>query len=465
MTHAPLMIGVSGLRGVVGASLTPSVAARFAAAFASTLPPRSRVVLARDGRVGGEAFHAAALSGLLASGVDVMDAGVASTPTTAILGEHLKARGGVVITASHNPQEWNGLKLMAASPRLAAPPEAAAREVIARFHADCAPLAPWKNVGRVVPLRVDPVAVHADLIVERLHELDLLKPIRKARFRVVVDSVNASGAAGARALMNALRVDLVPLYAETTGRFPHPPEPLAENLGVLRRRVRSSGADLGLAQDPDADRLALVDHKGRYIGEEYTLALSAWSLLEARPHARERTLVTNLSTSRMVDDLAARHASRVLRAPVGEANVVAVLGPRGFLGGEGNGGVIWPAVTMIRDSLAAAALVLGLLARRDESLADLVASIPSYAIVKRKVPLSRKEDAAEALSALARAHQGSASVDTRDGVRVDWPEAWLHVRPSNTEPILRLIAEAPGRAQAEAILDEAARVVGYTDAR
>lgn len=464
MSDSPLMLGVSGMRGIVGGSLTPEVVARFSGAFAWFLGGRGRVVLARDGRAGGEAVHAAALAGLLAGGMDVVDIGVAMTPTAAVAGEHVKAAGAVVITASHNPQEWNGVKLIARSPRLAAPGPEAAERIIGRYREGAGALVAWKRVGRVERPGFDPVEVHVARVVERLGALGLVKAIRKAKLRVVADSVNASGAMAMAVLLDRLKVKLVHVGASGTGVFPHLPEPTEENLGGLRRRVRAEGADAGLAQDPDGDRLALVDERGRYIGEEYTLVFSARSLLEAKKGRGERRLATNLSTSRMIDDVAAAHRARVERTPVGEANVVAAIGAGAVMGGEGNGGVIWPAVTMIRDSLSATALTLGLVARTGRSLGELVEEMPRYAIAKRKVPLVRREDAADVLRSLAARHEGrpGTRVDTRDGVRVDRAGEWLHVRPSNTEPILRLIAEAPERSRAEAILDEAAALAGYT---
>jgi phosphomannomutase len=286
---------------------------------------------------------------------------------------------------------------------------------------------------------------------------------------VVIDSVNASGAEASVAIMEAIGVqELLHLGAEETGIFPHNPEPTEQNLGVpggVCDAVREQGADIGFAQDPDADRLAIVDETGRYIGEEYTLALSARAILTAHQRAGNKTdglcLVTNLSTSRMLDDVCASFGARVLRTPVGEANVVEVMKREGAIaGGEGNGGIIWPRVCFVRDSIAGMALVLWLISPqgagegRKLKLSQLVNEMPSYAIRKRKVDLARREDAAPALERIASSMSGH-TVDRSDGVWVNMESArsWLHVRPSNTEPILRLIAEAPTPAEANAILD------------
>jgi phosphomannomutase len=288
-----------------------------------------------------------------------------------------------------------------------------------------------------------------------------------------------------------LQCELVHLGADDGGVFPHAPEPTKENLQGLCAAMAKLNADVGFAQDPDADRLAIVDERGEYIGEEYTLALAAESLLSAPGRGRPRggpVLVANLSTSRMIDDIAAAHGARVVRTPVGEANVVEAMkrekaaGHDVVLGGEGNGGVIWPRVTYVRDSLSAMALVLALMARTGKKVSELVASIPAYAIEKRKVDLARKEDAKPAIDKLAAAygrggagpmpaggnransetgHRTSGTIDLQDGIRIDWPDrrAWLHVRASNTEPIMRLIAESPSAADSRAILDEAARII------
>jgi phosphomannomutase len=477
----PLMIGVSGLRGIVGSSLTPDLAERFSAAFGAWLRDNSReppgVVVGADGRAGYEPIHRAAIDGLIRTGCDVVDLGVAMTPTVGVMADHLAAAGGIVVTASHNPQEWNGLKCLVTDPghgdgpSASAPPPDVAERIIARFRAGDAPTSGAQGVRRTVP---DATRLHVDRVTGGVaHDA---RAIRARRFRVVVDSVNGSGIDGARELMMRFGAELAHRGSEPTGVFPHPPEPTREHLGSLCKAVRTFNADVGFAQDPDADRLAIVDDRGVYIGEEYTLALAAVSLLAApyaRDPGRDAVLAANLSTSRMIDDAARAFHARVVRTPVGEANVVqamkreAAAGRRVVLGGEGNGGVIWPRVTYVRDSLSGMALVLALMARTGRKLSELVAEIPAYAIEKRKIALARKEDAARAVETLA-AHYGSPSgprtpplIDRQDGVRIDWPErkAWLHVRASNTEPIMRLIAEAPGAPDAAAVLDEAARVI------
>jgi len=442
----------------------------------------------------------AAAAGLVGAGCLVVNLGVAMTPTVAVAtdsyahDEGMTAGGGgvvagMVLTASHNPQQWNGLKCLLAEggehgSAACAPPAVLAAGIIARF-GTTAPIAEgWAGLGGVV---ADDGGVdeHVERLLEALEDSGLaaMPSALGAGLRVVVDSVNASGAAGARLCLELLGCDeILHLNAADTGLFPHPPEPTAENLslpGGLCDAVRGARADVGFAQDPDADRLAIVDETGRYIGEEYTLALGVWALLEGAKRAGDGvpgggplTVATNLSTSRMVDDVAARYGARVVRTAVGEANVVeAMKRERCVAGGEGNGGVIWPRVTYVRDSLSAMALVLWLMSGAGggggtkRRLSELVAALPVYAIEKRKVDLARREDAAPAIERIAAAHAGQ-RVDRQDGVWVDFTsgplagKAWLHVRASNTEPIMRLIAEAPTAAAARGILDEAARVMG-----
>lgn len=505
------MIGVSGLRGIVGESLTIDVACRFGAAFGAWLADRIRsgaqvpgakrwdpagetapvpvVVVGRDGRAGGEELLECAVIGLRSVGCRVLDAGVLMTPSAGVLVDDLRADGALLVTASHNPQQWNGLKCVIWNPpeiegaAACAPPAELARQIIERFEAiECDP-----DTGGGSR---EPVTAQAHLN-NLLIAIDPLAPPGErpmgAGVRVALDSVNASGRELGAQLLQSLGCALFHYGAEATGRFPHEPEPTRENLTEFAAKVKAHGADVGFAQDPDADRLAIIDERGAYIGEEYTLVLAALALLEGLPEATapggegkgnagRPVIVTNLSTSRMIDDVAAQAGAEVVRTPVGEANVVEAMkrlsaeGRRVILGGEGNGGVIWPQVTLVRDSLSAMALTLALRARRQAPISQIVRQIPAYAIEKRKAPLARREDAAPALARL-RAHfeRGGASGDSRpsrideqDGLRLDFDarRAWLHVRPSNTEPICRLIAEAPDAAAAKRLADEAEAAMG-----
>lgn len=480
------MLGVSGLRGVVGASLTAELAVRYAATVGAWLmertgsaPPkwdsrahagrfgagRVRVVLGFDGRIGGDMLFDAASAGLKSAGCDVLPAHVAMTPTLGVQVDAAGADAGVQITASHNPQEWNGLKVLLRRRGLkegrvdaCAPPATVAEQIVARFRAGPPEGRPWSGVGFEGPMQ--PSGVHARLVREAMEELGVLRLIRKRRLPVLVDCVNG---AGGLVTPGFLAEDLgctVTAVGEAAGApFWHVPEPTAENVKPVCARVRKARAAAGFCQDPDADRLALIDEKGRYIGEEYTLVLAAMALAELGVVRKGSVLAVNLSTSRMIEDVAASVGARVVRTAVGEANVVeAMKRDRSVLGGEGNGGVIWPRVTYVRDSLSAMALVLALMARTGKPISELVRSTPAYAIEKRKVDLARKADARPALDALQKAYRDR-RIDVQDGVRIEFERAWLHVRASNTEPIMRLIAEAPTAEKARGILDDAARAI------
>jgi phosphomannomutase len=451
------MIGISGMRGTVGGTLTPIVVSRMAAAFAAFLktrkPPAAgpvTVVFGRDSRPSGTWVREAAVSALLASGLEVIDLDVVSTPGVAMMVRHLSADAGVIATASHNPIEWNGLKFL--NRDAVAPPPADARAIEALYHDNRADYALVENL---LPLRRN-TQTHALHVKRVLDHVDVLG-ISSRRYKVVLDSVNGAGCVATATLLGKLGCQLIHLNSTPDGRFPHDPEPTEKNLTGLSDEVRRQHAAVGFAQDPDADRLAVVDEHGTYIGEEYSLALCAQWILSRRPGVA----VTNLSSSRMLDDIAAAHNSRVLRTPVGEANVVqAMLASGAAIGGEGNGGVIDPRIVPGRDSLVAIAYVLQLMADSKLSISQLVAQIPRYQIVKTKFPC-RREDAQRVVEAL-KSRYAAEKIDTQDGIRVDFPLAWLHARPSNTEPIMRIIAEAPDRQKAEKIIGDAQAVVKVT---
>ena len=443
-----LMISVSGVRGEVGQTLTPDVAAQFGAAFGTLLAaegPDRRVVVARDSRPSGPAMRHAVAAGLMSCGVDVTDLGIVTTPGAALMTRHLAAHGAVVITASHNPIQWNGMKFLRPDGIGLSVEQAAALKGIweARRFAYAGPTVCGRESR-------DPYTHtrHVDAVLAIVDR----NAIAARRFRVVLDSVNGAGGEATASLLGKLGCELVHLNGRPTGLFPHAPEPTAENLTDLCEQVPRHRAAVGMAQDPDADRLALVDETGRYIGEEYTLAICAAATLERR----RGCVATNLSTSRMIDDIAAAAGVPVHRTPVGEANVAARMLAEGcVLGGEGNGGVIDPRVVPVRDSLVGIALVLGYLARTGKTLSRIVAELPRYEMLKTK--LSCPPQAAAAVAAAARAHfagRPGVRFDASDGLRVDLPAGWVHVRASNTEPIMRIIAEAKDRPTAEAMIEE-----------
>ena len=440
-----LMIGVSGLRGTVGGTLTPGIALRMAAAFAVWLKqsgtPKNgthfKVVVGRDGRPSGPFVRDAVMSALHASGIEAVDLDVVTTPGVAMMVKHTEADAGLVITASHNPIQWNGIKLL--NRDSVAPPPADVKAIKKLYDAEATD---YVRVDKLItPSRNGEThALHTKTI---LKYVDVLG-ISSKRYKVVLDSVNGAGCVATNMLLSKLGCSVIHINNTPDGQFPHEPEPTEANLTGLAAEVKKHKAVVGFAQDPDADRLALIDENGRYIGEEYSLAFVARWLLSKRPGVA----VTNLSTSRMLDDVAAMHGSRVIRTPVGEANVVdTMLKENASAGGEGNGGVIDLRVVPGRDSLVGMAYVLQLLASTGKTLGQLVDEMPKYEIVKTKFECKR-EDADRAVAALKIAFAGE-KFDEQDGLRIDWPDAWVHARASNTEPIMRIIAEAPDRAAAE----------------
>jgi phosphomannomutase len=444
------ILSISGLRGIVGDGLDPNYVVCFAQAL-GILAERGTVVVGRDGRATGPMLKRAVLAGLESVGCRVIDAGITATPTCGFLVRHLNASAGVEITASHNPVEWNGLKPF--SGQGAVFDEALGKSLLALLSQKSFELARWNSLGRTEG-RPDAGVAHLAKVLEQVD----VEAIRRRRFKVVLDCNHGSGSVLGPKLLEALGCEVVVLGGAPDGAFEHPAEPLKENLTGLCEAVRSSGADIGFAQDPDADRLAIVDNRGHYIGEELTLALCADYVLSRTPGP----LVVNGSTSRVSADIAAQHRSPFHRSSVGEANVVARMREVGAVfGGEGNGGVIEPRVGYIRDSLVGMAYVAAGLAGdgggERRSLAEWVDSFPAYSIVKDKLvcPAGRVVVACQALAK----KYPDATATPGDGLRLDWADRWVQVRASNTEPILRVIAEAPDEARAFALCADAMAAV------
>jgi len=456
-----LMVGVSGVRGLVGTDLTPEVIARWAAAF-GTWASAGKIVLGRDARTSGPMFARAATAGLMSVGCEVIDVGLVPTPTVQLAVEHARAAGGIILTASHNPIEWNALKFVGPDGiYLSAEDGARVAELVRTDRIERAGYDALGSVG----VDADAVERHLEALLA-LRGLDV-KAIRRRRFRVALDTVRGAGGVVMPELLERLGCRVAAINLQTDGYFPRPPEPLPEHLKPLGALVRRHKADVGIAVDPDVDRLAVVDERGRPIGEDYTLAFAVRAVLGGRadpkglPPGRGRTggkktVVCNLSTSLVVEDAARECGATVVRSPVGEAHVARkIIAVKAAIGGEGNGGVMYPPLHVGRDAPVAAALVLALLAREGKTVSQLVASAPRYAIVKAKVARGPKLE--PVYEGLRRAFAGT-TVDTQDGLRLAWPDRWLHVRPSNTEPIIRLIAEAPTTADAEKLIDEARRL-------
>jgi phosphomannomutase len=422
------------------------------AATTSARADRSAVVLGRDARTSGPMFSHAAAAGLMSVGVDVIDVGVVPTPTVQLAVEHHHAGAGLIITASHNPIEWNALKFVGAD-GIFLDAEAGAR--VRALADEGPPRMGWEGIGALREDR-DAVRRHLDAVLA-LPLIDVAA-IRARGFHVALDCVRGAGASAIPPLLERLGCRMSGINLEPDGHFPRAPEPVPENLGELGELVRRSGADVGFAVDPDVDRLALVDEHGEPIGEDYTLAFAVRAVLDGRSSEAEiPTVVINLSTSLVVEDAARAAGARLVRAPVGEANVARAIRDEGaVIGGEGNGGVMLPALHIGRDAPLGVALILHLLATSGLTVSELVKSSRRYTIVKAKGPRGPE---LRPLYLDLRAHFPDAESDERDGLRLSWSDRWLHVRPSGTEPIVRLIAEAPSRADAESLIAEARKLL------
>lgn len=442
-----LMISVAGVRGIVGESLTPAVVTRFSAAFARSLGD-GPVVVGRDARTSGPMVLHAVTAGLCAAGRDVVDIGLATTPATQLAVEHLRAAGGVILTASHNPAPWNALKFLSGLGEFLGPAEG--RAVRERFEADRDLWVPWDRLGAV---REEGGALAWHL--ERVLGLEYVDvpAIRARALRVVVDGCASVGGVAVPALLERLGATVTRLDCEPNGAFTRELEPLPAHLGALGRAVRESGADLGIALDPDADRAAFVDSAGVPLGEEYTVALGTRVVLARR----KGPVVTNLSTSRMLDAVCTEAGVELHRTPVGEAHVVAVMRARkAIAGGEGNGGMILPAAHHGRDGLVAMALVAQAMSG-GASIRELADTLPKYVMVKDK--LARPDEAWERAESRLRAAFEGFAMDATDGLRFAEGEQWVHVRASGTEPVVRVIAETPEADATRGLVERARRAL------
>lgn len=441
-----LIESISGIRGIFGAGLDARVLVRYALAFGTwcrqrNREPRGCIVVGRDARISGEVCAQIVTATLRTLGIDVIDAGLACTPTVAMAVLFEKAMGGVILSASHNPEQWNALKLLNEKSEFLSPDEGLhvqrlAKRQVAPTHADVA-IGSYRTRD------------YTDSHIDSILGLDFCnrEVIASRDFSVVVDGINSVGAIALPRLLRRLGVRRVHvLNGEVNGRFAHPAEPLPENLTETAAFVQEMQADLGLVVDPDADRLALIDNRGQYVSEELTQVIAADFLWPRK----SGPFVTNLSSSRAIDDLAKQHGQLVYRSAVGEINVVkAMQAHHAILGGEGNGGVILPDLHYGRDGLVGAAMVLQHLAERNESLSEYRESLPKYVISKNKLTVEAPD---RVLKAFANRHAAK-KISTIDGVKIDFEDGWVHVRKSNTEPIVRVYSEARSRQQAESLAD------------
>ncbi len=448
-----LMVSISGIRGVIGESLTPEIISRYTAGFATYVrrydAETPLVVVGRDGRITGKPVADIIISTLAMCGVRVCDIGICPTPTVQLAVEGLRASGGISVTASHNPMQWNGMKFIAPTGMFL---DAAENEEFWGLAASPARYSPWKEFGSV---NADGswIQKHIDAVLA-LHYIDVER-IRKRRFRVVLDCVNAAGGAIMPALLRELGCEVMEMFCDVSGVFKHTPEPIPENLTELAARVRAERADLGVAVDPDVDRLVLINELGEPYGEEYTIATAIDFVLRHRtPAPQAPTVVVNLSTTRAADDIARRHGALLLRTPVGEINVARAMKSAGALiGGEGSGGVILPAVHLGRDAMVGTGLIFQALAEAGTTLSRLKATLPQYAIAKGKITITGGSPD-RVLAILRERHAAAGRVNTDDGVRIDFDDYWVHFRKSNTEPIVRVIAEARDMDQARRVVEQ-----------
>jgi len=448
-----LIISVSGMRGIVGENLTASVATDYGCAFGTFLKEnnakktgRLSVCIGRDSRPSGPKLLTDVAEGLCAVGIDVIDLGVVTTPGVGIMLRELGCAGGVVVTASHNPGQYNGVKLLLSNG--VAPPSDAAEQIKQYFFDKHFALVDSIDFGKVISNeQTDTIHITKVLaIVDR-------ESIAVKKFKVVLDSVNGAGGRITKKLLAELGCEVSAINDEPTGLFAHGPEPTAENLRGLCEIVKTEGTEIGLAQDPDADRLAIVDENGNYIGEEYSLALAAKYIFGKRTGRA----ATNLSTSRMIDDIAERAGGQVIRTAVGEANVAAAMLEHDcIIGGEGNGGVIDLRVSPVRDSLVSIALVLQLMAETGKTISRLVDEIGSYYMSKEKFSADKQQT--RQILELAKKIFNKAKLNTTDGCRFDFEDGWVHARASNTEPVMRIIVEAKDWRTAEKYVDAVLKI-------
>ena len=462
-----LIKSISGIRGTIGGhvsdGLNPVSTAQFTAAYAAFIrkhsgKARPLIVVGRDARISGIMVNRIVTGTLLGMGCDVIDIGLATTPTTEMAVTGKGADGGIILTASHNPKQWNALKLLNGRGEFLS--DADGKEILGLAEHEDFDFAEVDEIGTLLS-EESYLDDHIQAVLA-LPAVDV-EAIRRANFRVAFDSVNSVGGIALPALFKALGVDHgTALNAEPTGHFAHNPEPLPEHLVDICSAIGTSQVDVGFVVDPDVDRLAIIDERGTFFGEEYTLVAVADYLLSLNGAGNT---VSNLSSTRALRDVTERHGGTYTAAAVGEVNVVTKMKETGALiGGEGNGGVIYPELHYGRDALVGIALFLSLLAKSGKKVSELRATYPDYYMSKQRVDLPQGVDTEALLSRLAREYQDKGTINLIDGVKIDLPTQWVHVRRSNTEPIIRIYTEAPSSEEAQALADEfKATLLSYLD--
>lgn len=449
-----LIKSISGIRGTIGGkvndNLTPLDIVKFAAAFGTWLQNSKNkknltLVIGRDARISGKMVSSLVTATLQGLGINVVDLDLSTTPTVEVMVPELKADGGIILTASHNPKQWNALKLLNEKGEFITGENGA--EVLALAESEDFNFAEVDDLG-TYETRDDAFDIHIQMILD-LPMVDV-EAIKAKKFKVVVDAVNSTGGIAIPMLLDKLGCETVKLYCEPNGQFPHNPEPLKEHLGDICELMKKEKADVGVVVDPDVDRLALIDEKGEMFGEEYTLVAVADYLLKNKKGAA----ISNLSSSRALRDVANSHDSEYFASAVGEVNVVTLMKEKNaVIGGEGNGGIIYPELHYGRDSLVGVALFLTHLAKENKTVSELRAGYPSYFMGKKKIELTPEINVDDILSKMEQEYQNE-DVSTIDGVKIDFENNWVHLRKSNTEPIIRIYTEAGSQEEADALGDE-----------
>ena len=459
-----LIKSISGIRGTIGGkvgdNLTPVDAVKFASAYGTWLKSYTKsgkltVVIGRDARISGPMIHNLVVNTLIGLGIDVIDLGLSTTPTVEVAVPLEKAHGGIILTASHNPKQWNALKLLNEKGEFLSGAEGA--KILEMAEAEAVDFSDVDSLGDITINDA-----YMDIHIDEVLNLPLVdaEAVAKRKFKVVVDGVNSSGGIVIPNLLEQMGVEVVKLYCEPNGHFPHNPEPLKEHLGDICKLVLEEKADFGIVVDPDVDRLAFISNDGEMFGEEYTLVAVADYVLSKTPG----NTVSNMSSSRALRDIINKHHGSYQASAVGEVNVVELMKKtNAIIGGEGNGGIIYPELHYGRDSLVGVALFLTHLASLDVTVAQLRASYPQYYMSKNKIELTPKIDVDAILVSMTAKYKHE-DISTIDGVKIDFASEWVHLRKSNTEPIIRIYTEAPTQSEADAlafrIIDEIKAVAG-----
>lgn len=454
-----LIKSISGIRGTIGGAvgenLTPLDAVKFASAYGTWLKnkkgnAKTTVVIGRDARISGEMVNKLVTASLQGVGIDVIDCGLSTTPTIEIMVPELKADGGIILTASHNPKQWNALKLLNEKGEFVSGKDG--EQILQIAEEEKFDYVEVDELGQY-SVNEDAIKIHIDKILK--HKLVDVDAIKNADFNVVIDAVNSTGGLAIPQLLDALGVQYTKLYCEPNGHFPHNPEPLKEHLTDVMALVKEKNADLGIVVDPDVDRLALITEKGEMFGEEYTLVSVADYVLENE----KSVAVSNLSSSRALRDVAKKRGQEYFSSAVGEVNVVELMKEKGAkIGGEGNGGVIFPDLHYGRDALVGVALFLTHLAKKGKTVSELRAEYPAYFMSKNKIQLTPEINVDDLLKKVEK-HYENEEVNTIDGVKIDFADEWVHLRKSNTEPIIRIYTESTTQEKADQLAQKMIEVV------